>query len=141
VQPAATGRIGSERGRVRATIGGIALVCAGVAAFAVAPAVSILVPLSVLGGVGNGYAAASVSTLLLTRTLDAARGRVSAAANAMFGGAQGTSLLLGGLVATVLSPREIYAVGGLLGLAATGLLVVRMGLSRGEPEVGLEPTA
>jgi MFS family permease len=134
------GRIGSERGRVRATIGGIALVCAGIAAFALAPAAAILVPLAVLGGVGNGFALTSVSTLLLTRTPDVARGRVSAAANAMFGGAQGASLLAGGLVATVLSPREIYAVGGLLGLAATGLLVVRVGLSR-EPEVGLEPTA
>jgi MFS family permease len=134
------GRIGSERGRVRATIGGIALVCAGVAAFAVAPAVAILVPLSVLGGVGNGYAGACVSTLLLTRTPDAARGRVSAAANAILGGAQGASLLVGGLVATVLSPPQIYAVGGLLGLAAAGLLAVRVGLSR-EPEVGLEPTA
>ena len=133
------GRIGSERGRVRATIGGIALVCVGVAGFALAPAVAILVPLSVLGGVGNGYAGASVSTLLLMRTPDAARGRVSTAANAILGGAQGASLLAGGLIATVLSPREIYAVGGLLGLAATGLLAARVGLSR-EPEVGLEPT-
>ncbi|HKD93466.1 MAG TPA: MFS transporter [Gaiellaceae bacterium] len=134
------GRIGSERGRVRATIGGIALICAGIAAFAVAPGVAILIPLSILGGVGNGYALTSVSTLLLMRTPDAARGRVSAAANAILGGAQGASLLAGGLVATVLSPREIYALGGLLGLAATGLLVARVGLSREEPEVGLEPT-
>jgi MFS family permease len=118
------GRVGSEVGRVRATIAGAALACAGVAGFAVAPVVAILVPLSVLGGVGNGYAGACLSTLLMARTPDSARGRVSAAANAVFGGAQGASLLLGGLVAIVLSPRAIYAVGGLLGLAATGVLAV-----------------
>ena len=91
------GRIATERGRVRATIAGAAVACAGVAGFAVAPAVAILIPLSVLGGVGNGFAGTSLSTLLIARTPDNARGRVSAAANAVFGSAQGASLLLGGL--------------------------------------------
>ena len=117
-------RVRAERGQVHATIGGAALACAAVAAFAVAPTVAILVPLSVLGGIGNGYAGACLSTLLTTRTPDGARGRVSAAAGAVFGGAQGASLLLGGAVAIVLSPRAIYAAGGLLGLAAAGLLAV-----------------
>ena len=78
----------------------------------------VVVPLAVLGGIGNGYAGACLSTLVMTRTPESARGRVSATANAMFGGAQGVSLLLGGALATVLAPREIYAVAGLLGLAA-----------------------
>lgn len=116
------GRVRTERGRIRATVGGAALACAGVAAFAVAPTVAILVPLSVLGGIGNGYAGACLSTLLTARTPDGARGRVSAAAGAVLGGAQGASLFLGGAVAIVLSPRAIYAAGGLLGLAAAGLL-------------------
>lgn len=118
------GRVRTERGQVRATIAGAALACAGLAGFAVAPAVGILVPLSVLGGVGNGYAGACLSTLLIARTPDSARGRVSAAANAVFGGTQGASLLLGGVVAIVLSPRAIYAVAGLLGLTAAGILAV-----------------
>lgn len=118
------GRIGTEPGQVRATIAGAALACAGLAGFAIAPAVAVLVPLSVLGGVGNGYAGACLSTLLMTRTPDSARGRVSATASAIFGGAQGASLLLGGLVAVALSPQAIYAVAGLLGLAAAGLLAV-----------------
>jgi MFS family permease len=118
------GRVRAERGQVRATIAGAALACAGLAGFAVAPAVGILVPLSVLGGVGNGYAGACLSTLLMARTPDSARGRVSAAANAVFGGTQGASLLLGGVVAIVLSPRAIYAVAGLLGLTAAGILAV-----------------
>jgi MFS family permease len=121
------GRVRTEPGQVRATIAGAALACAGVAGFAVAPAATILVPLSVLGGIGNGYAGACLSTLLMTRTPDSARGRVSAAANAVFGSAQGASLLLGGLVAIVLSPREIYAVAGLLGLAAAGIVAATSG--------------
>ncbi len=116
------GRVGTEHGQIRATIAGAGVACAGLACFAVAPTVGILVPLSVLGGLGNGYAGVCLSTLLMARTTDSARGRVSSAANAIFGGAQGTSLLLGGAVAIVLSPRAIYALAGLLGLAAAGIL-------------------
>jgi MFS family permease len=127
------GRVRTEPGQVRATIAGAALACAGVAGFAVAPAVGILVPLSVLGGIGNGYAGACLSTLLMTRTPDSARGRVSATANAVFGGAQGASLLLGGVVAVVLSPRAIYAVAGLLGLAAAGIVAITYASQGSEP--------
>lgn len=118
------GRFKTEAGQVRATIAGMALVCAGLAGFAVAPMVGILVPLSLLGGVGNGYAGTCLSTLLMVRTPDGERGRVSAAASAVFGGAQGASLLFGGVVAVVLSARTIYALAGLLGLGAAGLLAV-----------------
>lgn len=136
------GRVGTERGQVRATIAGAAVACAGVAAFAVAPVVGILVPLSVFGGIGNGYAGTCLSTLLLARTPDSARGRVSAAANAIFGGAQGASLLLGGAAAVVLSPRAIYAVAGLLGLAAAGILAVTHASpdSEAEPALGTRRT-
>lgn len=118
------GRLRAQSGQVGATIAGAALACGGVACFAVAPAVWLLIPLSVLGGIGNGYAGTCLSTLLMVRTPDSARGRVSAAAGAVFGGAQGASLLLGGAVAVVLSPRAIYAVAGLLGLAAAGVLAI-----------------
>lgn len=124
------GRVKSESGQARATIAGVALVCAGLAGFAAAPNAWVLVPLSVLGGIGNGYAGTCLSTLLMTRTPDGARGRVSAAANAILGGAQGGSLLLGGAVAVALSPREIYAVAGLLGLAAAGLVAAAPVVSR-----------
>jgi hypothetical protein len=60
----------------------------------------------------------------MVRTPDSARGRVSAAAGAIFGAAQGASLLIGGAVVLVLSARELYAVAGLLGLAAAGLVAV-----------------
>jgi MFS family permease len=109
----------TERLRVWAAIAGAAVTCAALAPFAVVPAVWMLVPLSVLGGIGNGYANVCAATLLVSRTGEAERGRVSAAAGAALGGAQGVSLLLGGGVAAVLSPREIYATAGLLGVAVS----------------------
>jgi MFS family permease len=84
----------------------------------------MLVPLSILGGIGNGYAGTCYSTLLVSRTPDAWRGRVSATANAVVGGAQGVSLLVGGALAAVLSPRAIYAIAGLFGLAAAIAIAV-----------------
>jgi RNA polymerase sigma factor (sigma-70 family) len=49
---------------------------------------------------------------------------VSATANAVVGGAQGLSLLVAGAVAAVLSPRGIYAIAGLLGVAAAIAIAV-----------------
>lgn len=118
------GRVRTEQRQVRATIAGMAVACAGVAGFAVAPGVAVLVVLSIIGGVGNGYASVCMSTLLMTRTHDSVRGRVSAAANGILGTAQGASLLVGGVVAIALSPRAIYAVAGLLGVCAAGVLAV-----------------
>lgn len=111
------GRTRSEGGQIWATIAGAGVACAALAPFSVVAAVWMLVPLSIVGGTGNGYAAACFSSLLLTRTPEVARGRVSAAANAAVGGAQGVSLLIGGAVASVLSPRAVYAVAGLVGVA------------------------
>lgn len=115
---------GPNLGRYAPTIAGGALACAGIACFAIAPAVWILIPLSVLGGIGSDLVGTSLSTLLTVRTPDSARGRVSATSNAVFGGAQGASLLLGGAVAVALSPRAIYAVAGALGLAADATIGV-----------------
>ncbi len=112
------GRLRSEPVQTWATIAGAGVACAALVPFALVPAVWMLVPLSVLGGIGNGYAGACFSTLLVSRTPDSARGRVSAAASAVVGGAQGVSLLVGGAVAAVLSPRAVYAVAGLFGVAA-----------------------
>ncbi len=123
------GGLSTERVQTWATIAGAGVACAALAPFAVVPAVWMLVPLSVLGGAGNGCAAACFSTLLVSRTPDAERGRVSAAANAALGGAQGVSLLAGGAVAAVLSPRAIYALAGLLGVAVAIAIAV-LGLVR-----------
>ena len=111
------GRLRTEAQQTWATIAGAGVACAAIVPFAVVSGVWMLVPLSIVGGAGNGYAAACFSTLLVKRTPDAERGRVSAAASAAVGGAQGISLLLGGVVAAALSPRAIYALAGTFGVA------------------------
>jgi MFS family permease len=118
------GRISAEPVQIWATIGGAGLSCAALAPFAVAPAVWMLVPLSIVGGLGNGCAGVCFATLLVHRTPDSARGRVSATVNAVISGAQGASLLIGGAIAVVLSPRAIYAVAGTLGVAAAVAIAV-----------------
>jgi MFS family permease len=130
------GQLRTDRARTWATIAGAGLACAALAPFAVVPAAWMLVPLSVLGGVGNGFAAACFGTLLVSRTPDAARGRVSAAANAALGGAQGASLLIGGALAVALSPRAIYGIAGLLGVAVAIAIGVSHVLTRADSEPG-----
>ncbi|MGC2191214.1 MAG: MFS transporter [Candidatus Dormiibacterota bacterium] len=123
----AAARLRIEGRQIWATITGAGVACAALAPFAVVPSVWMLVPLSILGGIGNGYAVACFSTLLITRTAEAERGRVSAAANAAIGGAQGVSLIVGGAVAVALSPRAIYATAGLLGVGVAVALAVLHG--------------
>ena len=133
----ASGRIGTDRARTRAAILGLGVTCAALVPFAVVPDVWMLFPLSVLGGAANGCAATCLSALLVSRTPEHERGRVSAAANGLFGGAQGISLLAGGAVAAVLSPRAVYAVAGLLGVAAAlviGILDASRSSGRGRAE-------
>jgi MFS family permease len=134
------GRLATERIQIWATIAGAGVACAALAPFALVPAVWMLVPLSIIGGLGNGYAGVCYSTLLISRTPDPERGRVSAAANAIFGGGQGVSLLIGGAVAAVLSPRAIYATAGLLGVvAAVAISVVHAVGERSEDPQGNSP--
>ena len=127
------GRLADERGRVRATVAGAAAACASLALCAAVPAVWMLLPLSILGGIGNGYVSACFSSLLVARTADAERGRVSVAANAAVGSAQGVSLLVGGAVAAVFAPRVIYAMAGTLGLAAAGAVALVLALRSARP--------
>jgi MFS family permease len=118
------GRVRSESAQTWATIAGAGVACAALAPFAAVPAVWMLLPLSVVGGAGNGYTATCFGTLLIRRTADAERGRAAAAANAAAGGAQGTSLLLGGAIAAALDLRAIFALAGVLGAAVSIMIGV-----------------
>jgi MFS family permease len=123
------GRLKTEPARVWATIAGAVVVCAALVPFALVPAVWMLVPLSVVGGIGNGATSVCFATLMVSRTPDAERGRVSATASAVLGAAQGASLLVGGAAAAVLSPRQIYGLAGLLGLGGA-VVIALLALAR-----------
>lgn len=125
-------RMGADGRRAAALVGGLGVASATLGCYALASAPWELVPLGVLGGLGNGVVSACLATLLLTRTEERVRGRVSAAVNAVVLSAQGASLLAGGVLAIALAPRAVYALGGVLGLLATAgtAIVARTAIGR-----------
>jgi MFS family permease len=122
----ACGRISTDAGRARAVAGGAALMSLAMLGYAIAPAVLVLVPLSVLAGVGNGIVNVCVSTLVATRTEEQMRGRVAAALGAILNTASVGSLAAGGALAAVLAPRQVYLLAGALGCAVTVALAARL---------------
>lgn len=122
----ACGRISTDAGRARAVAGGAALMSLAMLGYAIAPAVLVLVPLSVLAGVGNGIVNVCVSTLVATRTEEQMRGRVAAALGAILNTASVGSLAAGGALAAVLAPRQVYLLVGAVGCAVTVALAARL---------------
>jgi MFS family permease len=105
---------------------GAALMSLGMLGYGTAPAVLVLVPLSVLAGVGNGMVNVCVATLATTRTEERMRGRVAAAMGAILNAASVGSLAAGGALTAVLAPREVYLLAGSLGCAVTAVLAARL---------------
>ena len=122
----ACGRVTTDAGRARAVAAGAAMMSLAMVGYGAAPAVLVLVPLSVLAGVGNGMVNVCVATLVTTRTEERMRGRVAAAMGAVLNTASVGSLAAGGALAAVLDPRQIYLLAGVLGCAVTAVLVWRL---------------
>jgi predicted MFS family arabinose efflux permease len=73
----------------------------------------------------NGMVNTDVSTLLLSRTPEASRGRVLARVNAVVRGSSLGALALGGAAGTLFGPRPAFVLaGGLMALAAIAVLVL-----------------
>lgn len=132
----ASGRIGADAGRARAVLAGAALMSLAFAGYGLAPVVAALVPLSILGGVGNGLVNVCVATLVMTRSEERVRGRVSAALGAAANGASVASLVVGGGLAAVLDPRQVFLLAAVLAGAVTAVTAVRV---RGRDSAGPEP--
>jgi MFS family permease len=117
----AAGRMTADAGRARAALAGAGLISLALLGYALAPAAALIAPAAVLGGVGNGIANVSVATLVLTRSDERVRGRVSAALGAVLQGASVASLVIGGALAAVLDPRQIFLLAGGLGAVVTAV--------------------
>jgi MFS family permease len=109
----------SDAGLAVSLVGALALDCLAVAAMAAAPAAGWLIPLNIIGGLGNGGLNVATSVLLGRRVLPAVRGRASAAYGAVVNAASMTGYLLGGLLLTVVPVRVCIAAAGLSGLSMT----------------------
>jgi MFS family permease len=122
----ACGRITTDAARARAVAGGAAIMSLAMLAIGLAPAVLVLVPLAVAAGAGNGMANVCAATLVMTRTQERMRGRVSAALAGVLNAASVASLVAGGALAAALDPRQVYLLAGGLGGVVTLLMTVRL---------------
>jgi MFS family permease len=138
----ASGRMTADAGRARAALAGAGLISLALLGYGLAPAVALIAPVAVLGGVGNGIANVCVATLVMTRTDERVRGRVSAALGALLQGASVASLVIGGALAAVLDPRQIFLLAGGLGAVVTAVAtaaVTGSGRAASAPVPDVEP--
>jgi len=126
----AAARIPADTRRAHAVLAGAALMSVTFAGYGLAPAAAVLIPVSIAGGVGNGLLNVCVATLVMTRSDERVRGRVSAALGAVTNGAGIASLVAGGGLAAVLDPRQIFLLASALGAVVTAVTAVRV-ITRG----------
>jgi MFS family permease len=135
----ACGRITTDAARAWTVAAGAAIMSLAMLAFGLAPAILLLVPFAVLAGAGNGMVNVCAATLVMTRTQEQMRGRVSAALSAALNAASVASLAAGGALAAVLDPRQVYllagALGGVVTLWMAVRLVQRLGTGRGHRDI------
>jgi MFS family permease len=116
------GRLSGLRRLVAAGLVGMAAMSVACIGYGAAPSITWLLIPAALCGFGNAALNVSVGTVTMLRTPEAARGRVAAAISAVTSGGLIGSMILGGALATVLTPREIFACAGVGTLAIPALL-------------------
>lgn len=111
----------------------MAFACMGLALLfsAFVPSVWWLVPVNILGGIGNGTMATNLHVILNLNVPDAFRGRAFAALGAVSNAAPLIGYALGGFLIAAASPRVSYFVIGVTACVCT--LVVTPALRRGSP--------
>ena len=119
-------RIPGDTRRAHAVLAGAALMSVTFAGYGLAPAAVLLVPVSIAGGVGNGLLNVCVATLVMTRSDERVRGRVSAALGAITNGAGIMSLVAGGGLAAILDPPQIFLLASALGGLVTAVTTVQV---------------
>jgi len=122
----AAARIPTDTRRAHAVLAGAALMSVTFAGYGLAPVVAVLVPVSIAGGVGNGLLNVCVATLVMARSDERVRGRVSAALGAVTNGAGIASLVAGGGLAAVIAPQQIFLLASALGGVVTVVTAVQV---------------
>jgi MFS family permease len=105
----------------------------GLAGMGLAPAVAWVLPAVLAGGACNGLLNLAIGSLVGMRSAEAVRGRVAAIVGGLASAGQVGAMLLGGLLATALEPRQIFVLAGLLGLLAPLGLAHRLLASAEQP--------
>lgn len=128
------GRRGDTLAQARRLVRGGATIGVGLALMGLAPTVGALLAASLVAGAANGVISVSAATVLLETASPDTRGRVAAVAAGVYSAAQLGSYGLAAGMSSVLGPRGIFVLGGLVGsLFALGrgrILVRAMGGTR-----------
>jgi MFS family permease len=101
---------------VRISLLSISLISAVLGAVGLMEHVAYVFPLMFITGIAVGVVNVSASTLFAVQTPEALRGRVFAAIGAIFTSAEIASMVLGGLLLTVIAPRTIFQLAGVVSL-------------------------
>lgn len=112
------GRAHADLALARALFGGLVLLSAMLLLFSAVPGPAWLLPVSLLGGIGNGAANVGASALVVLRAPAEARGRVGAAVGGLTAAVSLASLALGGVLSTALAPRLVFLLSGASSLTA-----------------------
>ena len=120
------GRLRGDLHLARAFVGSAVGLAAALAAFAAAPSVAWVLPVALAGGAANGVLSLTLGSLVMGRADADARGRVGAVLNGVASGTQLAAFALAGLLAAVLTPREIFVAAGVSGLLAPVLFARRL---------------
>ena len=107
---------------VRAALLSIVVIGVSVGAIGLVEHVSYMFPLLAVTGVAVGVVNVSTTTLLTIRTPEKVRGQMFAASNAIFTSAEIASTALGGLILTLIAPRTVFQVAGIVSTAAVLLI-------------------
>ena len=112
------GRWSSQLALARVVLASTVALSLSMLGYTVAPGVPWLLPVAVAGGAANGLLNLGTSALTMMRAPEHARGRVSAATNGIASAAMIGAFVLGGVLAAIASPRQIFLIAGLLGMLA-----------------------
>lgn len=104
----------------------LAFNCAGIAVAGLVPSVGWLLPLWLLGGVGNGVINSIIAVLLSRRTPAEVRGQAFAHLGAVASAANITGYLVGGALVGPVAPGTLIFGSGLLGVVVVGFCALPM---------------
>src|SRR5207247_5074485 len=109
-------RISGQPNLLRGTVASMMMLATSMLAYAAAPSILWLALPAVLGGLGNALLNATANTVIALRVPEAVRGRVGSALGGLMAASMVGAMLLGGVVASALTPRQVFLLAGVLGL-------------------------
>ena len=121
---ARAGRVKTDDARLAMTTIGAVTISVALCGYAATPNVAVMLPISLLGGAGNGALNSGAGALIMTHTTEHFRGRVSAAVTAVTSAASLLSLALGGLLGIVFDPRTVFLLAGTVGIFAAAVIAL-----------------